>query len=338
MFHRYTLAVIFLITYKRDGKVNFKAEHDWWVEEIEHSARSIKHPAIGLSIVFPFIRPVLRSLLDFHQMGKLRVQIVDYIVEATDINRVAREQHTKIQRRMSIETGKPERPFSALVKTSAFKRRLVDTIIDAFIDKKIQYDEFIGSLVFLLLAGFETTAGTLTCLVWHLARNPDIQEKLREAIEKDGIEAEYLAWCIQETVRWHPAVPLGAGRILGEDVQVNGVFLAKGTFVMPSTHSIHHDPEIWPQAHLFKPERWQSPGDYHPAAFMGFGLGPRNCVGGKLAVHEIKLVMKYLLDNFSIVQCAETPDSYEFSSPGLVYTIIDNPVKVKLVELSKTTK
>lgn len=334
MFHRYTLAVIFLITYRRDGKVNFKVDRDKWVDDIANSARDIRNPAIGLSMMFPWIRPIVATLLEFHKMGRLRAQLVDYIIEATDINRVAREQHKKIQRRMSIETGKPERPFSALIKTSTFKRRLVDTIIDAFIDKKIKYDEFIGSTVFLLLAGFETTAGTLTCLTWHLARNPEIQEKLREEIKKDDIESDYLAWCIQETVRWHPAVPLGTGRILGEDIEVNGLHLAKGTFIMPSTHSIHHDDQIWEQADEFKPERWKNSGDYHPAAFMGFGLGPRNCVGGKLAVHEIKLVMRYLLSNYRIVKTPETPEEYEFSSPGCLYTLLDEPIKVKLVDLN----
>ena len=130
------------------------------------------------------------------------------------------------------------------------------------------------------------------------------------------------------------AVPLGVGRILGEDVTVNGLFLPKGCFVMPSTYSIHHDPNIWPEPELFKPERWRDPSGYHPAAFMGFGLGPRNCVGGKLAVHEIKLVARLLLTKYRIEKCSETPDEYAFTAPGMVYTNLDRPVKVKLVTLT----
>lgn len=333
MFQRYTLAVIFLVTYKRDGEINFRADKDEWVEHMEVAARSITNPFVALSVMFPFIRSICEFLIQFHPLGKLRDSIVDYITEATDINLLAREQHDKIQRKLSIETGSQERPFCELKQTKTFKRRLVDTIIDAFMDKKIMYHDFIGSTLFLLLAGFETTADTITCLIWQLAQNPDIQEKLRKDIENKSIESDYLAWCIQETIRWHPAVPLGTGRILGEDVTVNGLFLAKGTFVMPATYSIHHDSSIWPNADDFKPERWENSGDFHPAAFMGFGLGPRNCVGGKLAVHEIKLVITTMLSKYRIEKCNETSDGYNWSSPGLLYTNLDEPIIVRLVKL-----
>lgn len=330
IFQRYTLAVIFLVTYKRDGQINFKSEKDEWVEQMEVAARTISNPFVALTMMFPFLRPLCQFLVQFHPMGKLRAQIVDYISQATDINRVAREQHQRMQRKMSMENGGEAKPFSKLKQSGNFKRRLVDTIIDAFIDRKIKYEDFMGSTLFLLLAGFETTADTITCLIWHLVQQPEIQEKVRKDIAEKGIDSEYLMWCIQETVRWHPAVPLGTGRILGEDVTVNGTFLAKGTFVMPSTHSIHHDSNIWPEADKFIPERWRNASDFHPAAFVGFGLGPRNCVGGKLAVHEIKIVMRTLLSKYRIEKCQETSDEYRFSSPGLVYTNLDLPIKVRL--------
>lgn len=332
-FQRYTLAVIFLITYKRDNIIDFDAEHDEWVDTIEAGARSITNVLVLASIMFPFLRNLLSFLTQFHPTGQIKLRIIDYITEATDINRVAREQHSRLQKRLSSTTGLPERSFSQLKCQGNFRRRLVDTIIDSFIEKKIGYDEFIGSTLFLLLAGFETTSDTITCLVWHLARNPEIQERLRKSITEEGIDSDYMIWCIQETIRWHPAVPLGTGRVLGEDVTVNGLFLAKGTFVMPSTHSIHHDSSIWPEANEFKPDRWSQAASFHPAAFMGFGLGPRNCVGGKLAIHEIKLVMQLLLTNYRIEKCPETSEEYDFSSPGLVYTLLDQPIVVRLVAL-----
>uniref|UniRef100_A0A6G1SE89 Cytochrome P450 3A4 n=1 Tax=Aceria tosichella TaxID=561515 RepID=A0A6G1SE89_9ACAR len=334
MFLRYTLAVIFSIVYKRDGKINFRVEKDFWAGRMEESARAIRNPFLAVSMMFPFMRPLVEFLVQFHATGKMAAQIINYIVAATDVNRVAREKHARVQRRLSLATGAPERPFSDLKKTDGYQRRLVDTIIDALMEKRVNYDEFIGSLFFLLLAGFQTTADTITCLVWQLARHPHIQEQLRQSIIKDGLDSDYLSWCIQETIRFHPAVPLGTGRILGEDVTVNGMFLPKGSFVMPSTYSIHHDPNIWPEPDEFKPERWRDPSSYHPAAFMGFGLGPRNCVGGKLAMHEIKLVMQLLLTKYRIEKCSGTPDKYAFSAPGMIYTNLDVPVKVRLVVLA----
>ena len=333
MFQRYTLAVIFLVTYKRDGDIDFKASHDQWVEALDGAAMAITNPIVALSIMFPFARYFCDCLIQLHPIGRLRLKVVDYIIEAADINRAAREHHSKFERKRSLETGEPEKPFSAIKSTKGFKRRLVDTIIDTLLERRIDLDEFVASALFLLLAGYETTADTISCLIWHLARAPQIQEQLRRAIDEEGLESDYLMWCIQETIRWHPAVPLGTGRILGEDVTVNGLKLAKGTFVMPNVHAIHHDSSIWPEADEFKPERWRQAADIHPAAFMGFGLGPRNCVGGKLAVHEIKLVMKTLLSRYRIEHCEETSAGYEFTSPGLLYTILDEPIRVRLVDL-----
>lgn len=332
-FQRFSLAVIFLITYKRDNLINFDAKHDHWTKCLEEGARNISNPLVSVALMFPFLRPLCRFLTQFHSVGQIQIKIIDYVIEATDINRVAREVHQKIQRRMSLTEGYKERQFNEMKSQGSYKRRLVDTIIDAFIEKKITYNDFIGSTLFLLLAGFETTADTITCLVWQLALNQDIQDKLRRTILQEGIDCDYLLWCIMETVRWHPAVPLGTGRILTEDIEINGYFLPKGAFVMPSTYSIHHDPSIWPDCDKFKPERWRDAALFHPAAFMGFGLGPRNCVGGKLAIHEIKLVTQMLLSKFRIEKCDETAREYKFSSPGLVYTLLDEPIKVRFVGL-----
>lgn len=334
MFERYTLAVIFLITYKRQNIIDFDCEQDNWSHKLVSAAREIEHPVIQTSMMFPFLRPICQFLIQFHSSGQQQMKIVDYIIKATDVNRMAREQHANQQRKLSQATGAAEKSFSAVNLHGNFKRRLVDTIIDAFLDKKIHYDNFIGSLLFLLLAGFMTTADTISCLLWQLARNPDVQEKLRRTIRDEGMDADYVSWCIKETIRFHPAVPLGSGRILGEDVTVNGQFLAKGTFIMPSTHGIHHDPNIWPEPEKFNPDRWRDQANFHPAAFVGFGLGPRNCVGGKLAVHEIKLVIQMVLSRYRVEPCDETPKEWNFSSPGMVYTLNDDPIKVRFTALA----
>lgn len=332
-FHRFALAIIFLITYKRDNLIDFDAKYESWTAAMDAGARDISNPLITLALMFPFLRPICGFIAQFHSVGKIQTKIIDYVIQATDINRVAREAHQKIQRKMSMTEGYKERQFHELKSEGMYKRRLVDNIIDAFIEKKITYDDFIGSALFLLLAGFETTADTITCLVWNLAMHQDVQDQLRKTILEESIDADYVLWCIMETVRWHPAVPLGTGRILNEDVEINGYFLPKGAFVMPSTYSIHHDPNIWPDCDEFKPERWRHSDLFHPAAFMGFGLGPRNCVGGKLAIHEIKLVIQMLLSKFRVEKCDETSEEYRFSSPGLIYTTLDSPIKVRFVSL-----
>lgn len=312
---RITLAVVFLAMYKRENEVDFDSDEDGWTEAFRRAEISVQNPVIKLAWALPFLRPTLTKILQLHPVGYMNVRVVRYINQAVDLHRSSDKRHPA--------TGERE-------DRAVFKRRLIDGFIDALEEKKINHELFIGSAFFLLLAGFETTAATATCLLWHLARNLDIQTKLRETLLNDGIDADYVLWCILETVRWHPAVPLGIGRVLGADVTTkNGLLIPKGSFVMPSTYSIHHDESIWPQHDKFIPERWRNQSKFHPAAFLGFGLGPRNCVGGKLAIHELKLIIRTILTRYRVEACARTPAVYGFVSPGLIYTVPDKPVQLQ---------
>lgn len=288
--------------------IDFETERDRWTELFARGARDATSPLVYASMMFPFLRPALSFLSRFSPFGIWERSIVRHIKLALDAKRPT------ISDRSS--------------------KTVLDTAIDGYLAKRYSYEHFLSSLLFLTMAGAVTTADSLSCLVWQLAMNQHIQDKLRHSLREEGINSRYLSWCINETIRWHPAVPLGVGRILGEDVSVNGQTIPRGTFVMPSTHSIHHDPNIWPDPEQFDPDRWRDEAKFHPAAFVGFGLGPRNCLGRYLAVHEIKHTIKALLDEYKIEPCARTPDEWRFHVPAMLYTIMDEPVVVRLTPLS----
>ena len=57
--------------------------------------------------------------------------------------------------------------------------------------------------------------------------------------------------------------------------------------------TIHYDPNVfYPERHLAK---------RHPAAFMPFGIGPRNCVGMRFALMELKMCLAQLMRQFIIL-------------------------------------
>ncbi|VDM68254.1 unnamed protein product, partial [Strongylus vulgaris] len=82
---------------------------------------------------------------------------------------------------------------------------------------------------------------------------------------------------------------------------LGNVQIEEGTFVMVDTLSLHYDPEIWGKdANEFRPDRWLE-SSRPVAAWIPFGLGPRQCIGMRLAQLEEKLVLAHLLRRFDIV-------------------------------------
>lgn len=78
--------------------------------------------------------------------------------------------------------------------------------------------------------------------------------------------------------------------------------------------SIHYDPDIWGPVdpEQFYPERFSPEIKRPAAAFLGFGTGPRNCIGMKFAILEIKLALVRILMRYEILPSKHTPEKLEF--------------------------
>lgn len=72
-------------------------------------------------------------------------------------------------------------------------------------------------------------------------------------------------------------------RICTKDYTVpeKGFSVTKGMKVVISAQGVHYDPKIYPNPEIFDPSRFteEEKSKRHPADFLGFGLGPRNCNG-----------------------------------------------------------
>lgn len=142
--------------------------------------------------------------------------------------------------------------------------------------------EIIDQMAELLLAGSETTSGTIACLFLELARNPEVRAKLLASLPVQSFaddivssktirqepQYEYLEACIKETLRLHP-IASEMGRCTGDGwVSLMGYILPPHTVVSASYRYLHRNEEFWPQAQRFWPERWlpeEKRGDEVPA-------------------------------------------------------------------------
>ncbi|CAF1531754.1 unnamed protein product, partial [Didymodactylos carnosus] len=183
---------------------------------------------------------------------------------------------------------------------------LLQLMLDASAEgkEKLSYEEVKSNVFLFLLAGYETTATALAYCTYVLAKYQNIQGKLQ--MEIDAENDEYLDLFIKEVLRMYP-IPIQTinRRCMIDEASVCGYKIHQGSIIQADIYSIHYDPILWGPhpTNEFYPERHLE--QRHPMAYLAFGQGPRNCIGMRFALLEIKLVLRRLLKEYTIVQINE---------------------------------
>lgn len=172
---------------------------------------------------------------------------------------------------------------------------------------QLHHDEVLNNIYLFMLGGYETTATALSYLSFILATHEKEQLRLQNEIDRiyddhDQImKNEYLDWFIRETLRLFPIAPFIINRQCNKECQIGELKLDAGTNIAVDIYSIHYDEQLYgPVSPLkFYPERFQD--KRHPLAWIPFGAGPRNCIGMRFAMLEIKLAVVQILRQFTIL-------------------------------------
>jgi cytochrome P450 len=190
-------------------------------------------------------------------------------------------------------------------------------------------EEKIFNAATFVFAGHDTTANTMSWLLYEVCRNKSIQHKLRAEVNAmfDSIKPgetfnymhlenlPYMTRCLAETLRLWPVVPNGTFRALQFDDTIKGpdgkdVKLKKGTYVQVTNWMRHRAPELWgADANIFNPDRNFTPGElwngnpfraYNPQSsrFSPFTFAPRHCMGMNFAQMEMRVILCHLFRNF----------------------------------------
>jgi thromboxane-A synthase len=171
-----------------------------------------------------------------------------------------------------------------------------------------------------VIAGYETTSTALGYIAYVLATHPEEQQKLQEHIDiyfnpesEDTMpsydmmsQMDYLDMFIRETLRMYPIAPLVINRQSTEEFHIKDIgTVPVGTRIAVDMYSLHYDPDLWGPVdpHIFYPERFAT--KRHPMAWIPFGAGPRNCVGMRFALMELKMALVRVLKTYSIVACGD---------------------------------
>lgn len=180
--------------------------------------------------------------------------------------------------------------------------------------------EIVAQCFQLLFAGFETVSTTLSFTSHELMENQDIQNKLKEEIQeiKESLNGgpltyeavanmKYTEAVILESLRkWPTTLPL-VDRMCTKDIDLKDpesgkvIKLKAGDQIQVSAVGIHRDPQYYPDPMKFDPDRFseENKKHIHPNTFMGFGMGPRMCIGNRFAMMEMKSLLYYLIQDIS---------------------------------------
>ena len=144
----------------------------------------------------------------------------------------------------------------------------------------------------LLMQGYTSTANALAWALERLMRHPDAFERARSEAQTDS--EEYLDAVIKETLRLRPVLPFVMRRV-NKPYQLAGYDLERETMIAINLYLLHRRADLFPEPDRFRPERFLEgkPSEY---TWIPFGGGRvRNCVGASLAITEMKVVLRTLL-------------------------------------------
>lgn len=178
-------------------------------------------------------------------------------------------------------------------------------------------EELRHNIALFFLAGHDTTAHTLTFCLYNLAKNKDVQRKLREEIlsvlgdEPIDIfptleelkQMNYINLVIKENLRHSGPVDMLMARVASEDFDLDGSFLPKGTNVGIDISALHLSEKNWKDPQLFLPGRFEEGGEHDDHSgfnWVPFSNGSRQCLGMNFSLTEQRVVLSMILRKYDI--------------------------------------
>ncbi|KAH8422253.1 cytochrome P450 [Aspergillus melleus] len=175
-----------------------------------------------------------------------------------------------------------------------------------------QKDLWLESML-LLTAGSDTTSTAMSAVFFYLTHHPDARARLTQEIRTTFTNeeeicmgsqlnsCEFLRACVNETMRLIPSVSgVPPRKVQAGGITVDGEYIPAGMTVGTSIYTIQRNPCYFFAPDEFHPERWIVEPDAGIdqesikkvwQAFCPFGIGPRSCVGWRLAWIELNIAV-----------------------------------------------
>ncbi len=223
-------------------------------------------------------------------------------------------------------------PFTMFHRSLAARRKL-DPIIERIIDERRAHpttdalgllvssrdddgstftpEQLVAQAKVLIFAGYDSTATTASWLMAELLRHPESFERVRAEVSgdpdapltlEDLRQQPYLDAAIKETLRLHPQASIMM-RGARESFEFQGYTIPGGWLVLLVPPFVHRQERYFADPDRFDPARFLPPRDEdtkNPYAWVGFGGGPRICLGTGIAQIELKALITRILRRYDL--------------------------------------
>lgn len=165
-----------------------------------------------------------------------------------------------------------------------------------------------------MFAGHDTTRSGLSWVLYCMALYPEHQHRCRKEVREilgdqksfqweDLGKMTYLTMCMKEAFRLYPPVPQVYRQLSHPVSFIDGRSLPAGSLISLNIYALHRNSSVWPNPEVFDPMRFSRDdvSHRHPYAYMPFSAGPRNYIGQKFAMAEIKVALALCLLRFELV-------------------------------------
>ncbi|KAF3774256.1 Cytochrome P450 84A1 [Nymphaea thermarum] len=204
--------------------------------------------------------------------------------------------------------------FGSVGSMARYQLAASDLFDAAYGDKKFSLvDLYKPKTVDVMFGGTETVASAIEWVMAELMNNPKEMEKVQDEMKREvGLERQveesdierlvHLKRVFRETLRLHPPIPMLMHET-AEETELLGYRVPARCRVMVNAYAIGRNPEAWPDANKFVPDRFASEGapDFKGSNFelIPFGSGRRSCPGMQLGLYTLELAVARMVHSFT---------------------------------------